>query len=109
MARRPSCGGRRAPEHRQLADDRRGDLALLTDRRVRPAEAGDRAGLVVVRNGRVVHHELDPALEAKGVLVCGLATCEEADVAPWLGICTDASPVERRAAGDASYWTVARR
>ena len=33
------------------------------------AEAGDRAGLVVARNGRVVHHELDPALEAKGVVV----------------------------------------
>src|SRR5438045_831763 len=34
------------------------------------AEAGERAGLVVVRNGRVVHHRLDPALEAKGVQVC---------------------------------------
>jgi len=56
------------------------------------AEAGDRAGLIVVRNGRVVHHELDAALEAKGVLVCGLATCEEGDVLPWLGQCTDASP-----------------
>jgi Fe-S cluster assembly protein SufD len=56
------------------------------------AEAGDRAGLVVVRNGRVVHHELDPALEAKGVVVCGLDTCEELDVVPWLGQCTDASP-----------------
>jgi len=56
------------------------------------AEAGDRAGLVVVRNGRVMHHELDPALEAKGVVVCGLDTCAEADVVPWLGQCTDASP-----------------
>jgi Fe-S cluster assembly protein SufD len=56
------------------------------------AEAGDRAGLIVVRNGRVVHHELDPALESKGVLACGLATCDEADVVPWLGQCTDASP-----------------
>jgi Fe-S cluster assembly protein SufD len=55
-------------------------------------EAGDRAGLVVVRNGRVVHHELDPALEAKGVVVCGLDTCAEDDVVPWLGQCTDASP-----------------
>jgi len=44
------------------------------------AEAGDRAGLVVVRNGRVMHHELDPALEAKGVVVCGLDTCAEEDV-----------------------------
>ena len=40
------------------------------------AEAGERAGLIVVRNGRVVHHELDAALEAKGVTVCGIATCE---------------------------------
>jgi len=56
------------------------------------AEAGDRAGLVVVRNGRVMHHELDPALEAKGVVVCGLDTCAEDDVVPWLGQCTDASP-----------------
>jgi Fe-S cluster assembly protein SufD len=56
------------------------------------AEAGDRAGLVVARNGRVVHHELDPALEAKGVVVCGLDTCDADDVLPWLGQCTDASP-----------------
>ena len=33
------------------------------------AEAGERAGLVVVHNGRVVHHELDPQLEAKGMQV----------------------------------------
>ena len=45
------------------------------------AEAGERAGLVVVRNGRVVHHELDDRLVAKGVVVCGLATCEGEDVA----------------------------
>jgi len=56
------------------------------------AEAGERAGLVVVRNGRVVHHELDETLVAKGVLVCGLATCEEADVAGVLGSCSQASP-----------------
>ena len=56
------------------------------------AEAGERAGLIVVRNGRVVHHELDEALEAKGVRVCGLATCQEADVRPVLGTCSDASP-----------------
>ncbi len=56
------------------------------------AEAGERAGLVVVRNGRVVHHELDDALAGKGVLVCGLATCEEADVAEVLGSCSQASP-----------------
>ncbi len=56
------------------------------------AEAGERAGLVVVRNGRVVHHELDDALAGKGVVVCGLATCEEADVAELLGSCSQASP-----------------
>jgi Fe-S cluster assembly protein SufD len=56
------------------------------------AEAGERAGLVVVRNGRVVHHELDDALAGKGVVVCGLATCEEAEVADVLGSCSNASP-----------------
>jgi Fe-S cluster assembly protein SufD len=56
------------------------------------AEAGERSGLVVVRNGRVVHHELDPALEAKGVHVCGLATCAAGEAEPWLGTCSDASP-----------------
>ncbi len=56
------------------------------------AEAGERAGLVVVRDGRVVHHELDDTLVAKGVLVCGLATCDEADVASVLGSCSQASP-----------------
>jgi len=56
------------------------------------AEAGDRSGLVVVRNGRVVHHELDPSLESKGVHVCGLATCDAGEAEPWLGVCSDASP-----------------
>ena len=56
------------------------------------AEAGERSGLVVVRNGRVVHHEIDPALEAKGVHVCGLATCAAGEAEPWLGMCSDASP-----------------
>jgi Fe-S cluster assembly protein SufD len=56
------------------------------------AEAGERAGLVVVRNGRVVHHELDDTIAAKGVQVCGIATCEEADVAAVLGSCSQASP-----------------
>jgi len=55
------------------------------------AEAGERAGLVVVHDGRVVHRELDPALESKGVRVCGLAECEEADVASLLGQCSGAS------------------
>jgi Fe-S cluster assembly protein SufD len=56
------------------------------------AEAGERAGLVVVRNGRVVHHALDPDLEAKGVKVCGIATCDADELAARLGTCSDASP-----------------
>jgi Fe-S cluster assembly protein SufD len=56
------------------------------------AEAGSRSGLVVVRDGRVVHHELDDALAAKGVIVCDLATCDGEDVGRWLGRCSDASP-----------------
>jgi Fe-S cluster assembly protein SufD len=56
------------------------------------AEAGERAGLVVVRNGRVVHHALDDGLVAQGVEVCGLATCDRETVADLLGVCSDASP-----------------
>jgi len=56
------------------------------------AEAGQRAGLVVVRGGRVVYHEIDEALEAKGVKVCGIASCEPEQVEPWLGRVADASP-----------------
>jgi Fe-S cluster assembly protein SufD len=56
------------------------------------AEIGEHAALIVVRNGRVVHHELDEALEAKGVVVCDLATCAADDVRDVLGSCSDASP-----------------
>ena len=56
------------------------------------AEIGEHAGLIVVRNGRVVHHELDAALESKGMTVCDLATCTESDVHDFLGACSDASP-----------------
>jgi Fe-S cluster assembly protein SufD len=56
------------------------------------AEAGERSGLVVVRNGRVVHHALDPELEARGVRVCGIATCDAEEIASTLGACSDASP-----------------
>jgi Fe-S cluster assembly protein SufD len=56
------------------------------------AEAGERSGLVVVRNGRVVHHALDAELVAQGVEVCGLATCDRDAVASFLGVCSDASP-----------------
>src|SRR5579862_1219294 len=45
------------------------------------AEAGAHSAMLVVRDGRVVHHEVDAGLEAKGVRVCGLATCEGDDVA----------------------------
>ncbi len=44
-------------------------------------EAGSHAGLLVVRDGRVVRHELAPELEAKGVRVCGLATLDAGDEA----------------------------
>lgn len=56
------------------------------------AEAGERSGLVVARNGRVVHHQLDAELEAKGVRVCGIATCEADELDRLLGTCSDASP-----------------
>ena len=49
------------------------------------AEAGHHAGMIVVRDGRVVHHELDAGLEAKGVRVCGIATCDDADVSTIVG------------------------
>jgi len=40
------------------------------------AEAGPHAAMLVVRDGRVVHHEIDPGLDAKGVRVCDIATCD---------------------------------
>jgi Fe-S cluster assembly protein SufD len=56
------------------------------------AEAGTRAGMIVVRDGRVVHHELDPSLEAKGVRACGIATCEDDVVRELLGQAASATP-----------------
>jgi Fe-S cluster assembly protein SufD len=56
------------------------------------AEAGEQSALVVVRNGRVVHHRIDPALERKGVRVCGLATCDAGELEGLLGATSDASP-----------------
>ena len=56
------------------------------------AEAGERAGLVVVRNGRVVHHSVDESLAAKGVEVRGLATFGAGELDGLLGQCSDASP-----------------
>jgi Fe-S cluster assembly protein SufD len=55
------------------------------------AEAGTHAGMIVVRDGRVVHHEIDPALEAKGVRACGIATCEDEVVRQLLGRASDAT------------------
>lgn len=41
------------------------------------AEAGRHAAVLVVRDGRVVHHEIDPALAARGVAIGGLAVTED--------------------------------
>jgi len=49
------------------------------------AEAGKHAGMIVVHDGRVVHHELDPTLEAKGVRVCGIATCDREAISELIG------------------------
>jgi hypothetical protein len=49
--------------------------------------------MLVVRDGRVVRHELAPELEAKGVRVCDLATCGDTDdVQSVLGTISSASP-----------------
>jgi len=55
------------------------------------AEAGPHAGMIVVRDGRVVHHELDPALEAKGVRVCGIATEADEVIQELIGRASSAS------------------
>ena len=56
-------------------------------------EAGRHAALLVVRDGRVVHHEIDPALAALGVRVADLATCDDdAEVQAALGSVSDAAP-----------------
>jgi Fe-S cluster assembly protein SufD len=55
------------------------------------AEAGKHAAMIVVRDGRVVHHEIDPALEAKGVRACGIATCEDEVVRELLGRASSAT------------------
>lgn len=56
------------------------------------AEVGEHAALLVVRDGRVVHHDITPELAASGVTVCGIATCDAAMVEPYLGSVADASP-----------------
>jgi Fe-S cluster assembly protein SufD len=81
-------------QYRPFACEELGKLGIDTAPGGGPvaAEAGERAGLVVVRNGRVVHHRLDPALEAKGVQVCDIATCDQPGDEEVLGAASDASP-----------------
>ncbi len=55
------------------------------------AEAGAHSAMLVVRDGRVVHHEIDAGLEAKGVRVCGIATCDRDDIAHLLGAASEPS------------------
>jgi Fe-S cluster assembly protein SufD len=55
------------------------------------AEAGERAGLVIVHNGRVVRCELDESLSAKGVVIDDISAGDEA-VREALGTCSAASP-----------------
>src|SRR5438477_5056523 len=55
------------------------------------AEAGQRAAVLIVRDGRVVRHELDPALESKGVRVCDLATCDDDAIRERLGAASASS------------------
>jgi len=54
------------------------------------AEAGKHAGMIVVRDGHVVHHEIDAALETKGVRVCDIATCGD-DVRDLVGAASSSS------------------
>ncbi|MSV67480.1 MAG: hypothetical protein F2877_00245, partial [Actinobacteria bacterium] len=56
------------------------------------AELGARSALIVVRDGRVVHHEIDPALEARGVVVGDLAMLDAATAVGRVGLASDASP-----------------
>jgi Fe-S cluster assembly protein SufD len=56
------------------------------------AEAGKRAAMLVVRDGHVVHHEIDPALEAKGVRVCDIATCDDDIARELLGKASHQTP-----------------
>lgn len=80
--------------YRPLTADELGDAGRETapGGGILAAEVGSRAGLIVVRNGRVVHHELDDALEAKGVEVIGLATCDDPAVRAALGEAVALSP-----------------
>jgi Fe-S cluster assembly protein SufD len=74
-------------KYRPLTDAELGDIGAERAPGGGPwaAEAGEHAGMAVVRDGRIVHCELDPALEAKGVRFCDVATCEEDQVREFLG------------------------
>lgn len=54
------------------------------------AEAGRHAAVLVVRDGRVVHHEVDPALEARGVRIGGLAATDDPVAHETIGRIADA-------------------
>ena len=56
------------------------------------AELGARSALLVVRDGRVVHREIDPALEALGVVVGDLAMLDADTAVGRVGLASDASP-----------------
>src|ERR1700724_3047962 len=56
------------------------------------AEAGKHAAMLVVRDGRVVHHELDTALESKAVRVCDIATCDDDTSRELLGRASSTTP-----------------
>lgn len=55
------------------------------------AEAGEHAGLAVVRDGRVVHTELASELADAGVRVCDVATCDDDVVKSAFGTASDQS------------------
>lgn len=55
------------------------------------AEAGARAAVLIIRDGRVVRHEIDPALEAKGLRVCDIATCDDDEIRRTLGAASHSS------------------
>jgi len=56
------------------------------------ALSGPRSGLLVLHNGRVVHRELDPALEARGVVLADAV--DMADGEAVLGTATDATDID---------------
>lgn len=66
------------------------------------AQSGARAGVIVLRNGHVVHTELDAALAEKGVVLCSIADAA-AEHAEWLERTLFA---ERPAAYEEKLWSL---